>query len=81
MVNVYPGSEAKVSGTVRVPFSAGGSHTAVIMVEPQVPMIQSGITFRVRYAVRLNIRVDRPGLRRTAELVGLIWQPMKQDSQ
>ena len=69
VVNVYPGSEAKVSGTVRVPFSAGGSHTAVIMVEPQVPMVQSGITFRVRYAVSLNIRVDRPGLRRTAELV------------
>ncbi|MDI9485693.1 MAG: hypothetical protein QM372_09545, partial [Bacillota bacterium] len=62
-VSVYPGEETKVTGTVQVPFSAGGSHTVVIMVEPQTPTAQQGITFQVRYAVRLNIRVERPGLR------------------
>ena len=73
-VQVYPGEEVRIAGTVRVPFSAGGSHTIVIMVEPQAPAAQQGITFQVRYAVRLNIRVDRPGLRETADLteIGLI---------
>lgn len=69
-VQVYPGDEVRVLGTVRVPFSAGGSHTVVIMVEPQAPT-GPGITFQIRYAVRLNIRVDRPGLRQTAELAEL----------
>jgi hypothetical protein len=69
-VMVYPGQQNTVSGTVNVPFSAGGSHTVVIMVEPQSPaQKKGGINFMVRYAVRLNIRVDRPGLRPEAELV------------
>jgi len=68
---VFPGEEVRINGTVRVPFSAGGSHTVVIMVEPEVPTTGQGITFQVRYAVRLNIRVERPGLRQTADLVGL----------
>lgn len=67
-VQVYPGQETTVKGTVKVPFDAGGSHTVVIMVEPQPPAGQTGIVFKVRYAVRVNIRVDRPGLRRTAAL-------------
>ncbi len=61
-VRVIPGAETSVKGTVQVPFSAGGTYVAVIMVEPQTPVAQQGITFRVRYAVRLNIRVNRPGL-------------------
>lgn len=74
-VKVYPGEETRVTGTVTVPFSAAGSHTAIIMVEPQAPDIQQGISFKVRYAVRLNIRVDKPGLRQTAELVELEMVP------
>ncbi len=67
-VKVLPGADTTVKGTVQVPFSAGGSQTVIIMVEPQASITQQGVTFRVRYAVRLNIRVDRPGLRSTAEL-------------
>ena len=67
-VRVIPGAETSVKGTVQVPFSAGGTYVAVIMVEPQTPVAQQGITFRVRYAVRLNIRVNRPGLLTTCEL-------------
>jgi hypothetical protein len=74
-VSVYPGEETKVTGTVQVPFSAGGSHTVVIMVEPQTPTAQQGITFQVRYAVRLNIRVERPGLRHVAEVAEFGLQP------
>lgn len=67
-VKVYPGEDAYVSGTVRVPFDAGGSHTVVVMAEPKVAADQPGITLIVRYAIRLNIRVDRPGLRASADL-------------
>ncbi|NLY30906.1 MAG: hypothetical protein GX047_09820 [Firmicutes bacterium] len=67
-VKVYPGEDTYVRGTVRVPFDAGGSHTVVLMAEPKVETDQPGITLIVRYAIRLNIRVDRPGLRTVAEL-------------
>lgn len=70
-VRVLPGEEAVVKGTVRIPFSASGSHTVVIMVEPRIPKITSGIGFQVRYAVRLNIRIDKPGLRHQAQLGSL----------
>ena len=65
---VYPGEDTYVTGTVKVPFDAGGSHTVVVMAEPKVAADQPGITLVVRYAIRLNIRVDRPGLRMSAEL-------------
>ena len=67
-VVVYPGSEAKVKGSVTVPFSVGGSHTVILMVEPRIPPAEQGVSVQVRYAVRLNIRVDRPGLRQMADL-------------
>lgn len=67
-VKVYPGGDTVINGMVRVPFSAGGSHTVVIMVEPEPPESQSGISFVIRYAIRLNIRIDRPGLRLSAQL-------------
>jgi len=67
-VRVYPGEDTYVRGTIRVPFDAGGSHTVVLMAEPRVAPDQPGITLIVRYAIRINIRVDRPGLRTFAEL-------------
>jgi hypothetical protein len=74
-VKVYPGEDAVISGRVRVPFDAGGSHTVVVMAEPVVTAEQPGITLIVRYAIRLNIRVDRPGLRPSAKLVDLDMVP------
>lgn len=66
---VYPGEKTTVSGTVRIPFSAAGSNTVVIMVKPQKPRRQkNGVRFMVRYAVRINIRVDKPGLRSEVKL-------------
>lgn len=75
LVRVLPGQETSVRGTVRVPFSAGGSHTVVVMVETRPPEDPSGFTFRVRYAVRLRIMVERAGLRPTAELTSLEVRP------
>ncbi len=75
LIRVRPGQESRVSGAVRVPFSASGSHTVVVMVESRPPDEPSGFAFRVRYAVRLRIVVERAGLRPTAELNSLVIGP------
>ncbi|MBE3583829.1 MAG: hypothetical protein IMX01_06915 [Limnochordaceae bacterium] len=63
-VDVEPGAEVQVRGHVVVPLNApGGSHTVVIMVEPERPAVAGQITVRMVYAVRVTINVDRPGLR------------------
>lgn len=63
VVVVPPGGEIKVTGRVNVPFDAGGSYMAAIMVEPQSTLVSEGITVRYRYAITLIINVQRPGLR------------------
>ncbi len=68
-VTVPPGQETKVSGEVNVPYDAGGSHTAIIMVEPVVEDTETGITFQIRYAVRVNINVARTGIRESIEIM------------
>ena len=67
---VPPGQEQIVKGKINVPFNATGSHTAVIMVEQaeQENSTQSMLKYKVRYAVRININIDRPGQRASAEI-------------
>lgn len=60
---VSPGQPVKVEGTITVPFSAGGSHSVIVMVEPVVEDAEEGVTIIVRYAARVTINVERPGLR------------------
>ncbi|MFW6409751.1 MAG: hypothetical protein ACOCZR_01800 [Halanaerobiales bacterium] len=67
-VIIPPDEKKTVEVEVTVPYDARGTHTAIIMVEPVVEEAEAGITFRVRYAVRVNIHIDAPGLRRTAEV-------------
>lgn len=67
-VVVRPGEEVPVRGRVQVPYDAGGSYIVVVMVEPETPL-STGVAIRVRYAVRLHIRVQRVGLRPAAELL------------
>lgn len=67
-VVLSPGEETKVRGHVGVPYDAGGSYMVVVMVEPVTEEAASGISLRVRYAVRININVERPGLRPRAEV-------------
>lgn len=62
-VVVPPGEPTKITGTVSVPFGAGGSYSVMIMAEPTVADADEGVTIIVRYAIRLTINVDRPGLR------------------
>lgn len=49
--------EVTLNGRVNVPFGARGSHTVVLMVEPEVRAGPGAIGVQIRYAVRLNIRV------------------------
>ncbi|MFP4661300.1 MAG: hypothetical protein ACLFPF_03840 [Halanaerobiales bacterium] len=68
---VIPGGENLLKGSVNVPYGAEGTHSVIIMVE-QVDNedgTQPLLTFKVRYAVRLNINVDTPGQRVEAELI------------
>ena len=67
-VAVPPGEETTVDVEVTAPHDAKGTHTAIIMAEPVVEEAEQGITFRVRYAVRVNIHVDAPGLMKKAEV-------------
>ncbi|MFW6381094.1 MAG: hypothetical protein ACOCZ3_01000 [Bacillota bacterium] len=69
-VIVPAGEEQLVRGEVSVPYDASGSHTAVIMIEQaDSEENQDLFAFKVRYAVRLNINIDRPGQRPKAELL------------
>ena len=67
---VPPGQEQIVRGRISVPFDAAGTHTAVIMVEQadEENGNQSLLNYKVRYAVRVNINIDRPGQRARAEI-------------
>ena len=62
-----PGEEEKITGRVRVPFDARGSYMVTIMVEPERQQ-SSEIALHFRFAIRLRIRVERPGLRPAAEV-------------
>lgn len=69
-VVVPPNQEQTVTGQIDVPYDAAGSHTAVIMVE-QVDTADPNdnlLQFKVRYAARININIERPGQRARAEI-------------
>jgi hypothetical protein len=64
-----PGKPSLVKGSVKVPLDAGGTHTVTVMVEPSEPEEKkTGMLFSVRYAIRIHLRVERPGLRPRAEV-------------
>jgi len=58
-----------VRGSVTAPFTAEGTHTVVVMIEPEVEEAAQGVTFQVRYAVRLNIIINRPGIRPSGKII------------
>lgn len=74
-VVVPPGEPTTVSGTISVPFGAGGSYTVIVMVEPSVEDAEEGVTIIVRYAVRITINVERPGLRSDLKILDMDLVP------
>ncbi|NLM96405.1 MAG: hypothetical protein GX175_02090 [Halanaerobiaceae bacterium] len=61
--------EVKINGTITVLFGTpGGSYTIILMVEPEPARPDLGVTLLVRYAVRIIVRVDGPGLREQGEI-------------
>lgn len=62
-VTLPANEERIIRGRVDVPFDAGGSHSAVIMVQQTEAVDRPGsfMSVRMRYAIRINIHVDRPG--------------------
>lgn len=63
-----PGKPSLVKGLVKVPLNAGGTYTVAVMVESPEPEKKTGMIFTVRYAIRIHLRVERPGLRSNAEV-------------
>ncbi|BAS27739.1 hypothetical protein [Limnochorda pilosa] len=70
-VEVPGAQEVRIPGRVEVPFGVSGSHTVVLMVEPETPTQGGGVAIQVRYAVRLNVRVPGVGVQARAALAGL----------
>lgn len=66
-----------INGTVNIPFNAGGTHTVILMVDQLDLMERPGspVGFRIRYAVRLNINIDRPGQRPAVDIFDFSLQP------
>lgn len=65
---VMPGEKVEVTGTVKVPLNAKGSHSVIVMLEPLTAKKMGSLELRVRYAARLDIEVDTPGLRPTVQV-------------
>lgn len=68
LVDIPNSAQRTIEGQVLVPADAGGSYHLAIMVEPQTKESGYAVAVRVRYAVRLNIRVPRAGLRADAKV-------------
>ncbi|NLY74572.1 MAG: hypothetical protein GX075_04645 [Firmicutes bacterium] len=64
---VMPDGKVDVGGSVKIPLDAKGSHNIIVMIEPAAQKMGS-MELRVRYAARLSIEVDAPGLRPTARV-------------
>ena len=67
-VTIPPGDTEIINGEVTVPYEIKGDHTAIIMISPVIKNRGSGITFKVRYAVKVNINIESPGLREEVEI-------------
>ncbi|MFW6025167.1 MAG: hypothetical protein ACOCRX_02385 [Candidatus Woesearchaeota archaeon] len=65
---IPPDREVPIKGTVNIPYDAAGSYTVILMVEPEKKAGEVGIIMQVRYAIRIDIFVDRPGLRARGEV-------------
>ncbi len=67
-----PANEERIiTGRVNVPFDGSGSHSAVIMVQQTDAVDRPGsfMSMRMRYAIRVNIHVDRLGQRPNVEIL------------
>lgn len=65
---VMPDGKVDVSGTVKIPLNAKGSHNIIVMIEPLAAQKMGSMELRVKYAARLAIDIDAPGLRPAARV-------------
>ena len=69
MLKVTPGNPGEIEGKVKIPFDAKGDYNMMLMVSPESETVKvQGINIAVRYGVQLLLKVDRPGIRPTAEV-------------
>ena len=57
-VNIPAGGSADVPVRVNIPFGIRGTYILTLMVEPEAAQGEGMIQFKIRYAVRVTIRVN-----------------------
>ena len=70
-VIVEKGKTTQVNGQIEVPFGTSGSHVIVLMIEPEKSEVYNGVALKVRYAVRIIVRVKGSSVRNEGELTEL----------
>ena len=66
---IIPPQEIKdIKVKISAPYDSYGSHTGIIMIEPKIDEPPNGLAFKVRYAVRVNINIKSPGLKKDIEV-------------
>lgn len=71
----------KVNGRIKVPFGTKGSHVIILMIEPEAGAADKGVSLRVRYAVRIIIKVNGPALRKKGKVNYLRLQKGEAEKQ
>lgn len=70
-LTVEKGETFKVNGEIEVPFGASGSHVLILMVEPEASKAYNGVALKVRYAVRIIVRVKSASIKKEGKLTDL----------
>jgi hypothetical protein len=79
-VNVPAGGKVDVPVKVNIPFGVRGTYILTLMVEPESAQGQGMIQFKIRYAVRVTIRINSSGIRENAKLEIIEFVPDENQS-
>ena len=70
-ISISPDKPTEIQGTIKVPLTcSGGTHLMAVIVQSQVDNNQklAGVDFLINFAIRLKLKVNRPGLRPSAQI-------------
>lgn len=78
-VEVPAGGRTDIPIRVNIPFGVRGTYILTLMVEPEAAQGEGMIQFKIRYAVRVTIRVNSSGIRENAKLDVIQFVPNEQN--
>jgi len=74
-VDVPAGGKTDIPVKVNIPFGIRGTYILTLMVEPEAAQGEGMIQFKIRYAVRVTIRVNSSGIRENAKVDAMQFVP------